>query len=59
MSLGLIGGIISYFILRKDDPKRAKILLYLGIILGTIGIVINLIFGDQLMELDQGFGVNI
>jgi len=57
--LGVIGGIISYFVLRKDYPKRAKIFLYLGIIISAIGIVTNLIFGDQLMELDPEFGVNI
>ncbi len=59
LSFGLIGGIISYFILRKDDPKKAKIFLYLGIVLTVIGITIDLIFGAQLMELDQELGVNI
>ncbi len=59
LSFGLIGGIISYFVLRKDDPKNAKIFLYLGIVMTAIGFAINLIFGAQLMELDQEFGVNI
>ncbi len=59
LSFGLIGGIISYFILRKVDPKKAKIFLYLGIVLTAIGIAIDLIFGAQLMELDQELGVNI
>lgn len=39
--LGLIGGIIAYFVLRNDEPNKAKNCLYLGIILGTIGIITN------------------
>ena len=57
--LGLIGGVIAYFILRHDDPKKAKNCLYLGIVLAVIGIVFNLIFGVQLTEIDQEFGINI
>ena len=54
-----IGGVIAYFVLRRDDPKKAKNCLYLGIVLTIIGFAINLIFGAQLMELDPEFGVNI
>jgi uncharacterized membrane protein YeaQ/YmgE (transglycosylase-associated protein family) len=57
--IGIIGGIIAYFVLRHDDPKKAKNCLYLGIIMAIIGIVINLIFGAQLMELEPEFRVNI
>lgn len=28
--LGWIGGLIAYFILRRDDPRKAKNCLYLG-----------------------------
>jgi len=59
LSFGFIGGIISYFVLRKDNPEKAKIFLYLGIVLTAIGITVDLIFGAQLMELDQELGVNI
>jgi len=59
LSFGLIGGIISYFILRKDDPKKAKIFLYIGIVLTAIGIAVDVTFGPQIREFDQGFGVNI
>ena len=59
LSFGLIGGIISYFVLRKDNPKKAKIFLYIGIVLTAIGIAVDMAFGPQIMELDQGFGVNI
>ncbi len=54
-----IGGVIAYFAIRRDDPKKAKNCLYLGIVLTIIGFAINLIFGAQLMELDREFGVNI
>ncbi len=57
--LGLIGGVIAYFVLRHDDPKKAKNCLYLGIVLAVIGIVFNLMFGVQLAGIDQEFGVNI
>jgi len=57
--LGLIGGVIAYFVLRHDDPRKAKNCLYLAIVLAIIGIAINVIFGTQLMELDPQFGVNI
>ena len=57
--LGLIGAVIAYFVLRHDDPKKARNCLYLGIALFAIGIMIDLIFGTQLMELEDNFGVNI
>lgn len=57
--LGIIGGIIAFFVLRHDDPKKAKNCLYLGIALMIIGIILNLILGAQLMKLEEGFGVNI
>ncbi len=57
--LGLIGGVIAYFVLRHDDPRKAKNCLYLAIVLAILGIAINVIFGPQLMELDPQFGVNI
>ena len=57
--LSWIGGVIAYFVLRHDDPRKAKNCLYLGIALTVIGIAINMIFGAQFMELDQEFGIRI
>lgn len=57
--LGIIGGVIAYFVLRHDDPKKAKNCLYLGIAMAIIGIALNLVLGTQLMELENNFGVNI
>ena len=56
---GLIGGIIAYFVLRQDDPKKAKNCLYLGIILAIIGIMINILILTQIPGLEQGFNINV
>ena len=57
--LGLIGGIIAFFVLKNDDLKKAKNCLYLGIVLFLIGVVINLaIFGLDI-PLEDGFNVNL
>jgi uncharacterized membrane protein YeaQ/YmgE (transglycosylase-associated protein family) len=56
--LGLIGGIIAFFVLRQDDPKKAKNCLYLGIILAIIGLLFNILILTQIPELDQGFNIN-
>lgn len=57
--LGLIGGIIAFFVLRKDDPRKAKNCLYLGIVLFGIGIIINIaLFGTEL-PINNDFGVNL
>ena len=57
--LGLIGGIIAYFVLRQDDPKKAKNCLYLGIVLAIIGLMLNILILTQIPELDQGFNINV
>lgn len=57
--MGLIGGIIAYFVLRHDDPRKAKNCLYLGIILAVIGFGLNILFAAQLSELEQNFGFDV
>ncbi|MHB8602956.1 MAG: hypothetical protein ACYC6W_10590 [Nitrosotalea sp.] len=39
----VIGGIIAFFIIKEDDPKKARNCLYLGIILAAIPIVLIVI----------------
>lgn len=54
----VIGGVIAYFVIKEDDPKRAKNCLYLGIILTAIGIglfLIPLVIGVSLMPYDNMF----
>ena len=39
----VIGGVIAFFVIKEDDPKKAKNCLYLGIILTVIPIILILI----------------
>jgi len=41
---GIPGGIVAYFAIRYDDPRKAKNCLYLGIIISAIGATVYLIF---------------
>jgi len=36
--LGLLGAVIGYFIIKKDDPVKAKRLIYVGLVIIAIGI---------------------
>ena len=56
---GIIGGIIAFFILRQDDPQKAKNCLYLGIVFMIIGIIFNIVIAASIPDLDPGFNVNI
>jgi len=40
---GIPGGVVAYFAIRYDDPRKAKNCLYLGIIITAIGVSIYLI----------------
>ncbi len=57
--LGIIGGLVAYFIIRKDDPRKAKQCLILGIILALIGIGLNIVLAGQLSGIEKEFGVNV
>lgn len=39
----IIGGVIAYFVIKDDDPSKAKNCLWLGIILFAISIALFLI----------------
>mgnify|MGYP006212817707 FL=1 len=55
---GLIGGIIAYFAIRRDDPQKAKKCLYLGIILTAINVILNIsLFSTGIYE--QDYSVNV
>ena len=56
---GIIGGLIAFFVLRQDDPSKAKNCLYLGIALMVVGIIMNLILAATIPGLDSGFNVNV
>ena len=57
--VGVIGGIIAFFILRRDDPHKARNCLYIGLGFMIIGIIFNIVVGPSLPVLDSGFNVNI
>lgn len=57
--LGLIGGIIAYFVLRNDDPGKAKNCLYLGVALAIVGIAMSFFLGSQIPELDSDMGFEV
>lgn len=40
---GVVGGIISWFAIRHDDPRKAKNNLLLGIVLTAIPIILTII----------------
>ncbi len=37
------GGIIAFFVIKEDDPKKAKNCLYLGLILAAIPILLIIV----------------
>lgn len=39
----LVGGVIVYFAIKNDDPKKARNCLAIGIILTAIGVVLTII----------------
>ena len=57
--VGLIGGVIAYWVLRHDDPKKAKTCLYVGITLAIVGIIINIVIVTQIPGLAPDFNVNV
>ena len=56
---GVLGGIIAFFILRHDDPRKAKNCLYLGLVLMVIGIILNIVLAAAIPGMNSGFNVNI
>ena len=55
--LGMIGGIIAYFAIRKDDLPKAKKCIYLSLILLAVGIFFQILFAE--IPIEEQFGVNI
>jgi uncharacterized membrane protein len=55
---GLIGGIIAYFAIRRDDPQKAKKCLWVGIILTVINIIVNISLASSGVY-EQDYSVNV
>ena len=56
--VGMIGGIIGYLIIRKDDPRKAKNCIYIGLGMMVIGIIFNIMLLGVDVVGNQGFNVN-
>ena len=57
--LGVIGGIIAYLALRKDDREKAKKCMYLGLILLAVGILLETSLAGFAPTPDTWYGANI
>ena len=57
--IGMIGGIIGYLAIRKDDPQKAKNCIYIGIVMMVIGVIFNVILLGVEGVANPGFNVNI
>ena len=57
--LGIIGGIIAYFALRRDDREKAKKCMYLGLILLAVGIILDISLAGFAPIPDTWYCVNI
>ena len=51
---GIPGGVVAYFAIRYDDPRKAKNCLYLGIIITAIGVAAYLIIFVVMSESMSG-----
>ncbi len=56
---GIPGGVVAYFAIRYDDPRKAKNCLYLGIIISAIGATAYLIFWIMMGESMHSMFVNL
>ena len=56
---GIIGGIIAYFAIRKDDREKAKKCMYLGLILLAVGIIVEIAIAGVVPTTDTWYGPNI
>ena len=57
--LGIIGGIIGYFVLKNDDLKLAKFCLHLSILLTIIEIIVWVPLVLLTEQLNPNLGVNL
>ena len=55
----VVGGVITFFILRRDDPSKARNCLYLGAALTAIGIILQLAIVETMPVMDPGFDVGV
>ncbi len=57
--VGLLGGIIAFLFLRKNDPEKAKNVIYLSLVLLLRDFLMIFMIGSEVPGLNPGFNVNI
>ena len=57
--VGMIGGIIAYLAIIKDDPRKAKNCIYIGLVMELIGILFNIMLLGVDVSNNPGFNVNL
>jgi hypothetical protein len=57
--VGMIGGIIAYLVIRKDDPRKAKNCICIGLVMMLIGIIFNILLLGVDVSNNPGFNVNL
>ena len=57
--LGIIGGVIAYFVIKNDDYKLAKFFLHLSILLTIIELAVWIPLAFLAEELVPSIGVNV
>lgn len=55
---GIIGGIVAFFILRRDDPIKARNCLIVGVGMMVVGIMIDVMLMPQITGITEGIKVN-
>ena len=56
---GMIGGVIAFLILRRDDSRKARNCIYIGIGMMVIGIIFNILIAVSIPDFNTEFNVNI
>ena len=56
--LGVMGGIIAYFALRRDDREKAKKCMYLGLILLAVGFLLEIFLAGVTDTTGTWYGAN-
>ena len=55
---GVIGGIIAYFVLRRDDREKARKCMYLGLILLAVGFLLEIFLAGVTDTTGTWYGAN-
>ncbi len=57
--VGLLGGVVAFLILRKDNPEKAKNAIYLALVLLLRDFLMIFMISSEVTGLNPGFNVNV